>query len=245
MIENPLRQQICAALESKRNTLVDLVVLQLWANPFWEDRYGERGKRYFYDDAQHHVQALITAIQLDLPDALPQHYAWLREVLVHRGMCTRHLYQTLRVFDAQLEAVLPEYWSVIRPYAETTYAGLAYTDPLCLALAQVEEPLIARVMQRILTEKPAWAQRLGPGGKTLCRQDNLYHLSYLQDALAFQDPRIFTDYLTWISAFLEARRLTPQMLHLAMGYLAEEIEAALPAVTAAPAVQLLRSAITA
>jgi hypothetical protein len=75
----------------------------------------------------------------------------------------------------------------------------------------------------------------------LCCEDVRYHLSYLQDALAFQEPLIFTAYLTWISAFLETRRLTPQMLHLSLHYLADEIAQTLPAGIAAPAFQLLSS----
>jgi len=228
-------------LEEKRLTLVETTVTQLWANPFWQDRFGERGKRYFYEDSNYHIDTLITVIHMDSPQFLTQHYAWLRGVLVHRGMCSRHLLQTLTVFDEQVAAQLPTFWDSIRAYAATAYDGLVYADPACQILAQAEERLAVQVTQRILQEKPAWALRLGTRGEALCYEDVRYHLSFLQDALGFQEPQIFTDYLAWISGFLEARRLTPQMLHLSLSYLAQEIEQSMPAGSATAALQLLRS----
>jgi hypothetical protein len=167
MITYPLRQKICDSLEEKRLSLVETAVTKLWANPFWQDRFGERGKRYFYEDSNYHIDALITVIQLDLPQFLTEHYTWLRGVLVHRGMCSRHLLQTLSTFDEQLAAQLPAIWGLIQPYAAAAYNGLVYADPVCQALAQAEERLALQVTHRLLQEGPEWAQRLGARGEAV------------------------------------------------------------------------------
>jgi hypothetical protein len=54
---------------------------------------------------------------------------------------------------------------------------------------------------------PELAERFGPAGRSHCREDAQYHLSYLSAAVAAGTPAFFTEYVGWCKAMLGARRI--------------------------------------
>jgi hypothetical protein len=237
-------RQLSEALENARQEIVTGVVAELAANPYWADRFGDRGLQFIQQDCQAHMDTLISSIQIDQPGFMPKHYKWLQGVLVHRGLCSRHLYETISAFDRQISEKLPGFWSSIHPFQLPAYAGLAYEASVCRALAHQEEHIAARAAQRICSENLEWTLRLGVQGEALCLRENRYYLSFLQDALGWQNPQLFTDYLAWFSSYKEARRIMPQMLNHALAYQAEEIKRLLPEAEAQQAVELIEASLS-
>jgi hypothetical protein len=232
-------EDVCAAIEAVRGALVDDVLADMYPNPFWDDRYGARGRSLCEDDNQHHLNYLIAAIRTGSPDAMTYYYKWLQLLLVSRGMCTYHIRQNMERMEAHLRARLPDDWPAIEPYHRAGYAGLAYEHPACQALAAQEAQIADATTERMYASNPFWEQQFGPRGRALCREDNLYHLSYLQDALGADVPGHFGSYLDWVTGFFGRRGFDVDHLRADLRVLMDELARALPAAQSQPFLVLL------
>lgn len=56
--------------------------------------------------------------------------------------------------------------------------------------------------ERHAVREPMFFQRYGERARQLCLQDAHYHLSYLAEAVASDDPRLFSEYLAWVKVLL-------------------------------------------
>jgi hypothetical protein len=231
--------EICAAIEAVRGPLVDSVVADLYPNPFWDDRYGARGRSLCQDDNHHHLNYLIAAIRTGSPDVIAFYYKWLQTLLVSRGMCTYHIRQNMERMEAHLRARLPEAWPAIEPYHRAGYDGLAYEHPACQALAAHAAQIAEATTARMYASNPFWEQQFGPRGRVLCRDDNLYHLSYLQDAVGADVPAHFGNYLEWLAGFFGRRGFDAEHLRADLRVLMDELARALPPLPAQPFLALL------
>jgi hypothetical protein len=138
----------CAAIEAMRGQLVDGVLTDMYPNPFWDDRYGPRGRQLCEEDNHHHLNYLVAAIRTSSPESMALYCKWLQTVLVSRGMCTYHIRQNMERMEDHLRARLPEHWPVIETYHRAGYAGLDYEQPACQALAAVEGPIAVAPSER-------------------------------------------------------------------------------------------------
>ena len=75
---------------------------------------------------------------------------------------------------------------------------------------------------------PELTERFGPAGRSHCRQDAEYHLSYLAAAVAAGTPAFFTEYVGWCKAMLGARRIAADDLAENLRTLREILERSLP-----------------
>ncbi|MDQ2999373.1 MAG: hypothetical protein M3R61_20255 [Chloroflexota bacterium] len=232
-------EEICAAIEAVRDRLVDAVLANMYPNPFWDDRYGARGRALCQEDNHHHLNYLIAAIRTHSPDSMAAYYKWLQILLVSRGMCTYHIRQNMERMEDHLRALLPAAWPAIKPYHQAGYAGLAYAQPACQALAAHAAQIAEATTAQMYATNPFWEQQFGPRGRALCREDNLYHLAYLQDAVGVNAPDRFGSYLDWLTGFLGRRGLAADHLHADLQILADELARALPVVHAQPFLTLL------
>jgi hypothetical protein len=178
-------EEVCAAIEAVRGRLVDGVLADMYPNPFWDDRYGARGRALCQEDNHHHLNYLIAAIRTAAPDTMAAYYKWLQVLLVSRGMCTYHIRQNMDRMEAHLHALLPEAWPAIELYHQAGYRGLAYAQPACQALAAHAAQIAEATTTRRYAADPFWEQQFGPRGRALCQEDNLYHLSYLGRRVIF------------------------------------------------------------
>src|SRR3954451_2589934 len=75
---------------------------------------------------------------------------------------------------------------------------------------------------------PELTERFGPAGRSHCRQDAEYHLSYLAAAVAAGTPAFFTEYVGWCKAMLGARRIAADDLAENLRTLREILKRSLP-----------------
>jgi hypothetical protein len=131
MLPRQRHEETISAIEQARSLIVERLVDRMYADPFWEERYGELGKTHAREDVNYHLDNLVTAIRMEMLSSPVNYYHYLQNVLVHRGITTRHIRQTLDQMKGLLEEILPDEWSKIEPYLDAGYEGLACKHPAC------------------------------------------------------------------------------------------------------------------
>lgn len=228
--------QLTAALTAHTDELATRVVDEMYRNPFWQERFGDRGRQFAEQDGRYHLSYLVQALDQTSPETLTSYARWLQEVLTARGMCTRHLDDNFaRLATAIAEAGLPDP-EPAREYLDLARAALRYPDgparDVQLATTVLADAVVARLYPR---DTPAAGR---------CRDDLGYHLAYLADALALGQPHIFVDYVVWIEAFLTRHGVPVAELDAALAALAETL-VVLPEESRAAAQPLLAAGLVA
>lgn len=233
------RQEMVKAIEYTRPQIVDGLVQEMYQDPFWEARYGERGRIHSVQDTHYHLNKLIDAISLDLPDVFTQYYHWVQGLLVYRGMSTLHLQETLDSLANQLSIHVREYWPQIQVYLKAGYEGIVYTNSDCQALVEKSMEIAQAATRRLLD--PGNVHIL-PASRSEADwlRDNRFFLSYLADAVWVEKEELFGNQINWVKGFLAPFGITEKILQQDMRLLAEETRRALPGDQAARFVRLLR-----
>lgn len=213
------REEVVQAIESVREVVASKLLRRMYADPFWERRFGEKGRAYAQQDAHHNLDNLIRAIQFDIPHGPTHHYSWLRDVLVHRGLSTLHLRQTIDRLGQALSEELPQEWPLIQPYLEAGYEGLVYENPACQALAEDMETVAQAVTADLEEQGASLYER-----KEERRQEASFLLSYLLDAVENQETKIFTNFVHWQRENHAAQGVPGDTLRWDLVLLEEEIE---------------------
>jgi hypothetical protein len=200
---------LIALLDRDADRLTDRVLAEMYTNPFWFERFGERATVHGRKDGRFHIDYLIQALGSDDPQIMVNYARWLQQVLTSRGMCTRHLAEN---FDRLAAAIADAGWpDGARAVAmlEAATAGLRYARGAARELQERTSELIVTTVDALYDRHPEWLARSGEAGRTRCADDVHYHLSYAADAIANDAPTRFVEYVTWISGFL-ARRNVPR-----------------------------------
>src|SRR5436305_13118195 len=83
--------RLADAIELRASALAERALAAMYRNPFWDERFGERGRRFAREDNLHHLAYLVQALRAESPDLLTGYARWLQRVLTTRGMCSRHV----------------------------------------------------------------------------------------------------------------------------------------------------------
>ncbi|MFH5885282.1 cobalamin-dependent protein [Halalkalibaculum sp. DA3122] len=113
-------------------------------------------------------------------------------------------------------------------------------------IAQLEEqkhPLAERITALQFKNNPMLEERYGQEGRDRCREDAIYHLEYLVEALRVQSPGIFNHYLEWAHHMLSARNIPLSDLAENVRYIKQAVREKLPEEDLSPAVDYLDSGI--
>lgn len=86
---------------------------------------------------------------------------------------------------------------------------------------------------------PELRARYGPAGRVKSRQDAVCHFSYLADAVDFDSPALFRDYVAWAKVMLQCRGVHAEDLGRHLACMADALRQQMPAPVADPAVALL------
>ncbi|HUS14539.1 MAG TPA: hypothetical protein VM536_05915 [Chloroflexia bacterium] len=200
---NPaLAETTAAAIGAHQEVLARAIVDRVYRNPFWDARYGAAGRARSFDDSVHNLDQLAAVLRLGLPAEVGYYYRWLRDVLVLRGMTTRHMLDCLETMRAVLADGLPAAEAALAGnWLRVGEAALVYDHPFAQAVYAAAEPITAGAVER-LAERARAADRDSSASATREQQDLGYHLSYLTDALVLGRPDLFTAYATWVTGFL-------------------------------------------
>ncbi len=105
--------------------------------------------------------------------------------------------------------------------------------------------LAAALVDREFARHPDLEQRYGAIGREKSLQDAGHHLAYLSQALALDNPGLFTDYVAWAKVMLVQRRVLVSDLVFHLGCMAEVLEETLPAEPGRLAAGFVRMAVEA
>lgn len=175
---------LAAILEREGVALSRQVLQDMYRDPFWQERFGSRGRLHADEDSAFHLRYLARALDTGDADVMARYARWLREVLASRGMCTRHLAENFRLLAAAIAA---------RDWPDTALA-VSYLQAACSALAYEEGE--ARAVQRL--EDP----QAHSTDVAYCDDPGNY-LSYLADALAFGSPDTLLAHVRWTRDWLQ------------------------------------------
>jgi hypothetical protein len=237
--DRALLERTAAAIQARRQVLAEQVVVEMYRNPFWQARYGDRGKIRALEDAGLNFDNLAAVLRLGIVAELGYHYRWLRGVLVVRGMCSRHVQETMEAMRRALTTTLPAGEADAGcAWLRVAEGALIYDHPFAQALAPVEDAVIAGALARLAARPGAVPSAPALTADSREGRDLRYHLSYLTDALALDRPDLFVSYAAWVAGFLPTVGATVAGLRAGLQALGDALTAELPA-AAAPARDLL------
>lgn len=204
--------------------LTQRVLGEMYANPFWKERFGDRGEHHANRDGDYHLKYLREALQVADTQLFTSYATWLREVLVSRGMCSRHLAEN---FDRLATAIDEEAWdgrSVAVEILRAGAAALTYRTGEPGALDARRTEIASAAANQLYAAHPEWPS--DDNARRRCVDDLEYHLSYVADAIAFSQPDRLNEYVRFISAFLGRRNVPRDYLREALRSLATAADGA-------------------
>ncbi len=191
-MNTPLEARLRAAALELNLAAVD----EEYHDPFWWDRFGERGRRFALEDGMHHFSYVAEAVAAESPALLVKYARWLRSVLVSRGMCSEHLAEGLRIRARRVGERWPDAAPAVAAFAAAE-ASLQYTDGPAAPLAGVD---VAGPAAALASTWALPAEDIAHALRAL--------LSYLADALAANEPEILLAHVEWREGF-DRRRGRP------------------------------------
>jgi hypothetical protein len=180
------------------------VLDEMYRDPFWSERYGDRGRRHANEDSDFHLRYLSRALAAGDAGVLRRYATWLREVLATRGMCTRHLDENFRLLAREIGSQpWPERERAVAFLAEARDA-LAYEAGEARTLQERTEALADAISREFSKRRPHGWKRDDRGEDAL-RDDAANYLSYVADAVAFGKPDTLVTHTRWLAAHVQSR----------------------------------------
>jgi hypothetical protein len=189
----------------------------MWRDPFWQVRFGERGRSYALQDAGHHLTWLSEALQAGDPEVFSRYSLWLRGVLTTRGMCSLHLSDQLNELGHVLDALGLDAQGEARRVLDHARAALRHPEG--------EAGELDRAAEALAREAAAMLCASDGAERTACELDLRQHLSYLADALSHGRPELFEAHLQFVRDHPESQRAPSVALSSRVGALASLLEA--------------------
>jgi hypothetical protein len=191
-------EALIGQLEAASERLTERVLEEMYADPFWRERFGERADKHGRQDGRFHVQYLQQALAEGDPAVLQNYARWLQQVLTARGMCTLHLAEN---FERLALAISHEPWADRQ----------AAVDLLRAAKAALEyrDGLAGEVQRRCDTIVLGAAVALAEAGDDeplqVAELANL--VSYCADALALASPQVLANHVAWLAGYFDRHGL--------------------------------------
>jgi hypothetical protein len=225
-------------IEARAPALAARALEQMYRNPFWHERFGERGRRFAQQDGEFHLSYLVQALTAGDPRVLTGYARWLQPVLTTRGMCTLHIDDNF----ARLACVLGDEIAEAAPaiaMLEAARDALRYNAGPARDLQEAAPRVADTAAGELYRRHPDWESRWGDAGRDRCCEDLRYHLSYLADAIALDRGNVFTAYVEWIGGFLERRGVAIEHLRESLQVMRDVVLQQHDLAAAAPPVQTL------
>jgi methanogenic corrinoid protein MtbC1 len=109
------------------------------------------------------------------------------------------------------------------------------------AIDAQRQVLAEAITARHFELRPALEARFGSHGRAKCLQDNLYHLSFLSEALASGLPSLFVDYVAWAKVMLAGRNVPAHDLATNLEVIGDMLGSLLPEDLAPAAVEFVET----
>ena len=175
------------ALSAQARELSQHVLDRMYENPFWMQKYGERGRRFADEDSLFHLKYLDQALAANDRAVFQKYAKWLRSVLVSRGMCSEHLGENFSLLAEAIAARRLPSAEAARHVLDSGVKALIYTEGAAAVLEARRADLLAAVAQ-------------APGASRMREDDRRYLVSYLIDATAVGSDDTFSAFASRFDA---------------------------------------------
>jgi hypothetical protein len=199
-------------LEARAHALVERALITMYVNPFWLERFGERGREFARADNHHHLSYLVTALRTGSPESLIHYARWVQQVLTTRGMCTRHLTQNFASLAEAIESEGLRSAHAADAYLKAAQDALLYPDDPAHAVQAVATEVVRRAVDIIVADRAERFERADDSGRSVWVDDLTYQVSYLADALALERTDVFAEYVVWSAATFKRRAIPAKQL---------------------------------
>jgi hypothetical protein len=223
-------RELSVRLDAAASQLTARVLDEMYLNPFWHERFGERADRHGKQDGRFHVDYLIQALHADDPIIMHNYARWLQPVLTTRGMCTRHLDDNVRLLA---DAIREQAWPDAQPALDMLAAArraLEYPNVPAQTVQRAAASLATQAAASLYSRHPEWEERWP---RERCVDDLLYHATYAADAISLRQPALFVAHVEWIAGFLTRRGVPRAHLIESLDALREAARHQLPDATTA------------
>jgi hypothetical protein len=185
------------------------VLDEMYRDPFWTERYGDRGRRHANEDSDFHLRYLSRALAAGDAGVLRRYAVWLREVLATRGMCTRHLDENFRLLARGIGGQdWPDRDTAVAFLAEAREA-LTHDAAEARALQQRSEALADAIAREFRKRSPKGWKRDARGDAAL-REDAANYVSYIADAVAFGGSETLVNHTRWLATHVRSHGAGPE-----------------------------------
>jgi hypothetical protein len=211
--------ELADRLQAHAESLADGVVAEMYAaTPFWDERYGERGRRFAHEDNLHHVRYLSHALRSGSPAALLRYARWLQSILTTRGMCSRHIADNFARLGAAIQAAGVPQAAPALDYLAAAVDALTYPDGPARAVQHAAEQMTRRATELLETRQAA----SDPPGVAVA-DDLSDYTAYLADALALGQRDLFVRHVEWMAGFHPRHGKPPTYLPDLLGCLSDAL----------------------
>jgi hypothetical protein len=194
---------LATTLEREGPAISARVIAEMYAEPFWQERYGDAGRKPASEDGDFHVRYLVAALRAKSPATMVEYGRWLRTLLTSRGMCSRHLADNFARLGRALEGALGEAAKPAVAYLAAAEEGLLRPTGSARAIEDAAEAIAGRAITRAC-EPEEIAER-----RARRLDEARYVLSYLADGLAGGGEAALAGYLR-VLARIHARLGDPE-----------------------------------
>lgn len=94
-------------LREASSRLTDRVLAEMYRDPWWQSRFGARGRQHARTDGDFHLKYVIESLAVGDLELFATYARWLRDLLLSHGMCSWHLADN---FDRLAVAIADERW---------------------------------------------------------------------------------------------------------------------------------------
>lgn len=218
-----MNAELILYLETSAGALTDRVLAEMYKDPFWYARYGERADRHGRQDGDFHIKYLVTALQSNDSKVMVEYARWLQQLLTTRGMCTRHLDDNFRLLA---DAITHANREAAVAMLEAARGGLRYPDGASRRVQERAAELRDRVTPALCAAHDGWTA-------DDCALEVEHLVSYIADAVALGDPAQFRAHVEWTRGYLETHGIPRARLTDALAAVRAELAGELSAQTLA------------
>jgi hypothetical protein len=206
-------------IEEQGPALTARVTAEMYADPFWFERFGERGRRFAMEDGQFHLSHLGQALVARDVEVFNVYARWLRTVLTSRGMCSLHLAENFERLARAIGEQVEDSAAAVE-YLVAGRTALGYTEGPPRELERAREALVTRTLVALVVSEPTWTTRWPGDGKHEALRDLRYLVCYLGDSLALGRPETFGAHALWLEGFWSRRGFPPRHVEHTLAALA-------------------------
>jgi hypothetical protein len=187
--------ELADVLETQGQALAEWALARMYEDPFWDARFGERGRRFSREDGLTHVRYLVESLRGSV-DTMVSYARWLQTLVTSRGMCTRHVAENFARLAEAIGREIDDSEAAQKMLAAAR-AALAYPAEGSTAHARNVQDASEAIAK-------AWHEALG-GGPSPSRDELLTLVSYLADTLAVGKSAGLAEHMKWAVPFFERR----------------------------------------